>query len=247
MENAIPEGKHMSLELFKKALDFSDRLEILARKGGYKLILISGGECSENPELVPMIEEIIKRGLSPAILTNGMWLANKKLRQSILRPEWPELFVQVTNDPRFYPKKPPIVDDPRITYVDSLLHMIPLGRFKGQTHGEIPTRRGPSSFNLRSLTRHFSDVRTAIAYLRLKVMDRSLLTGHCTPSITHGGGVVAGESIACFQIGTVESKPEEITHNLRKMKCNQCGLVDGLSTEQKRSIWGAPHVHYFKP
>ncbi len=237
MEGSTRKGTHMSLETFDKALDFSDRVEVMARDIGYRQILLSGGECSEHPEIETMIEKVVARGLNPLLITNGMWLDDLEMRKKLLRPEWKTLLVQVTNDARFYPKRPacfgqPI--DPRVVYVDSLTMTMPLGRFAGKTHPDLRQRTAPSSFNIRSMTRTMGDVRKALLMIRMRAMQGK--DGNCYPSITDDGRVMAGETRNCFAVGTVDSSPEEITKNLIAMRCNACGLVTGLSQEYKRAI-----------
>jgi hypothetical protein len=165
------------------------------------------------------------------LLTNGLWLADEQRKTDILSRK---VFVQVTNDPRFYPKQPPRIEHPGVAYADALSVMIPLGRFKGQKHAEVRSLKAPACFNLRSATRSTGDVRNAVAILRTR--STSGIGGLCTPSITPDGTVVAGESRFCHKIGTVDSTPEEITQALTSMRCSQCGLLNSLSQEHKRAI-----------
>ena len=237
MEGSVPRAPHMTLEMFERALDLTFRLECLAHSFGYKLVLLSGGECTENPEIVRMIQRVYDVGLQPILITNGMWLNNPELRSELLG-RFPTLAVQVTNDPRFYPVAPPRVDDPRLIYVDSLSITVPMGRFTKQTHPDLPERNSPSSYNFRALTRATGDVRVAIATLRQRAV--SGLSGHCAPSITHEGHFVAGEVRFCHKLGTVDSTVEEITANaLRMGSCNKCTLENKLNPAQKQAI-GVP-------
>lgn len=241
MERSVPGGPHMTREVFLRALDCSDRVEVLARQIGYNAILLSGGECTEHPDILWFIEQVYARGLQPMLLSNGLWLADPELRAAILRPEWPSLLIQVTNDPRFYPKRPPIesCDDPRVVFIPSLSAMIPLGRYVGKT-SDVPTKKVPSSFNFRSLTRTHGDLRLAIAHLRMIAMTGR--GGNCAPSISYDGAFIAGETNACFKVGTVDSSPEELTQGVLAMQCNRCHLEDGLTQEQKRAI-GASRLY----
>jgi hypothetical protein len=235
MEGSTKAEPHMSLETFDKALDFSERIEGLAWRAGYRLILMSGGECTENPHFLEMLDRVEKRGLVPAIITNGLWLNDPVLRGEILRPGR-LVRVQVTYDSRFYVTLPPRIEDDRVFYVDSLTHTIPVGRFKGKRHPDLPERQYPASFNLRSLTRSLSDVRQAILQIRLRAMVGSM-SGHCAPSISHDGAFVAGENRTCFQIGTVDSSPEEVTRAVLDMRsCDRCTLERNLSQEHRRAI-----------
>lgn len=237
MENSTVAGLHMTRDIFTKALELTARLEGLAWSQGIPpLILLSGGECTEHPDIVTYIEEVIRRKFFPVLITNGMWLDNPELRAAILRPEWKHLFIQVTNDSRFYPSKPKEIPiDPRIVFVPSLTKLLPLGRFKPkQATADLPIKDAPSSFNIRSLTRHFGDIRKALVVLRSRAVAGQ--SGHCTPSISSDGTIVAGESNACFAIGTVDSSAEDITKAITSMVCNRCGLVGNLTQEQRVAI-----------
>lgn len=238
MEKSVPgQGAHMSMETFDKAIDLTVELESLAVVSGYRPeLLLSGGECTDHPEFEKMVERAHEFGFFVRPLSHGMWLNDPERVKSYLRPEWVNLQWQITNDPRFYPKKNgPIPKDERVVFVPSLSVMLPLGRFDGKTHSVIPTRKGPSSFNFRSITHSTKDIRKSVSILRLR--SSAGLSGHCSPSITHEGDAVAGESRLCWKIGTVSSTWQELTENTLKMgSCNRCGLEEGLDQQHKRAI-----------
>ncbi len=238
VEDSTIKGEHMSFDVFQRALDQSARMEQLAWGMGLpQFILLSGGECTEHPEIVRFVEEVVRRGHTPLLITNGLWLDNAELRDALLRPEWSMMFVQVTNDSRFYPKPAPYYEDKRIAYVSTLTHLITLGRAgrKKNIDGKgLPMAKAPTSFNFRSATRSTGSITEAVAIMRGRAaMGKS---GHCSPSISSDGSIVAGESRFCFKIGTVDSTLEELTRATCEMRCNACGLVDNLNQEQKRAI-----------
>ena len=241
MESAVPSGEHMSMDLFMKALDFTERAECEVIKGGMPvMMMLSGGECTDNPNIVEMVQKIARRGWVVTVLTHGLWLDNKELRDRILRDDdWTRanILVQVTNDERYYPRKPPKFEHPRVVYVDKLLVLSTIGRAaspKFDPKGLDP-RRAPSSFNLRSITHSTRSIASAIQLLRVRGMiGRS---GFCTPSVSHDGTVVAGESRFCYPIGTVDSTNEELTQAILNMgSCNRCSQESNLKPEHKRAI-----------
>lgn len=238
MEDSTPAGEHMTRETFLAALKLTERLEKLAwSRGVPKILLISGGEATEHPDVEWFLETARAAGYLRILITNGMWLDDPELRAKILRPDWTDLMVQVTNDPRFYPKAPKNVpaDDPRITFVPSLTVLVTLGRLKrSRLPAAPPVRKGPTSFNLRSLTRSFGDVREALFMLRARAAVG--MSGHCSPSISSDGTIVAGETSNCFGVGDVHSTAEDVTRALVAMQCNKCGLVDNLTQDQKLAI-----------
>lgn len=234
MEDSTVAGKHMTRETFLKALQLTAKVEAEAWGIGCPPnILLSGGEPTEHPDILTLIQDVFSSGFIPILISNGSWIANKELRENILRPEWDRLFIQVTNDKRFYPSQIEHVEDSRISYVDALTAMLPLGRYVGKK-SELPTKKAPSSFNLRSATRSLGDIRKAIAVMRSRAAVG--MSGHCSPSISSDGDMMAGETRNCFKIGNVDSTPEELTKALINMKCNKCGLESNLSMEHKRAI-----------
>lgn len=237
MEESTIKGGHMSEETFVQAMRFTLQAEALAYAAGYPpLLLFSGGECTEHPDILHFIELAMEWGFIPMLITNGMWLNNKQMRESILRPAWKrKIRIQVTNDPRYYPTAPTRVEDERITYIEAITTLLPLGRAARKKGAPlVPVRQAPSSFNFRSLARGLGSFEKAVAALRFRFLEGK--SGSCTPNITEVGDVLAGESRNCFKIGTIYSTHAELTENLLKMRCNECGLVDNLTQEQKRAI-----------
>jgi hypothetical protein len=241
MENSTVAGQHMTRETFLGALALTERLEGDAWRAGVpRRILVSGGEATEHPDVEWFLETLVSGGYDVILITNGMWLDDPVLRAKILKPEWSRLMVQVTNDPRFYPRQPASVpaDDPRVVYVPTLSVLIPLGRMKPARARSgkdgVPVRKGPSSFNLRSLTRSLGDVRAALTMLRARAALG--MAGNCSPSISQDGTIVAGETSNCFPVGDVHSTAEQVTRALVSMQCNRCGLVDDLPQEHKIAI-----------
>jgi len=238
MEGSLPgTGLHMTRETFIQMLKFVWEIEALAREAcGYNLLLFSGGECTEHPDIVKMISLAGQVGFQPFLITNGLWLADPVKKAEIL-DQFPRLMVQVTYDPRFYPEPaPPKIDDPRIFYENKIRGMMPLGRFKNKKHDEVPTLRAPGSFNFRSTSRNFQDVRMGIAMLRTRAVA-GMGNGHCSPSISYDGSFVAGETNYCWKLGTVQHSIAEINAAMREMRsCNRCGLEKNLTQPEKRAI-----------
>jgi len=235
-EDATPLGAHMTWETFEKTLDAVRRMECTMELFGLPIfMLLSGGECTEHPDIVRMVKACIACDFCVTIITNGMWLSNRELRAALLRPEWtrPRLNVQVTNDRRFYPQSPLQVIDDRVQYVTEIPQLIPIGRAARKQKTE---KKAPTSFNFRSLTRSFKSFEKAVLTLRMQAYSGRVY-GWCTPSIDVEGNVLAGETRFCHKIGTVDSSNEELTKAVLSMgTCNRCGLEDKLSPEHRRAI-----------
>ena len=232
MEDSTVAGAHMDAVTFAAALDFTERVERAAYQAGCpRLVLLSGGECTEHPDFSAMLDETLARDFQVLLITNGMWLADEALRGDILRPERKGLLVQVVNDPRFYPKAPPRWEDPRITYADHVPMLISLGRAarRRPKSNDPPARKYPASYNLRALVREGRSFVAAIQFLRA-------LGKECAPAVNDDGSVVAGETRSCWKIGSVRSADEELTEGVLRMgSCDRCGLERNLSQAQRRA------------
>jgi hypothetical protein len=216
MEESLPEGECMSMDMFEKTLAFIEKCY-----GGIQIIMLSGGEPTEHPKILKIIERL--KGWNVFLLSNGLFLSTS-LRDSILNSG---ISIQIYNDPRYYPIRVEPIVHPRVIYSDMINLLSPLGRAKGMKAG----RMSPLCFNLRSLVRYTRDFKEGLITLRL---SKKL----CSPSIDVNGNICAGESRFCHRIGTVESSFSDLANNLLSMRCNKCGLEDNLSTEHLGAIYG---------
>lgn len=218
MEDAGPDGTHMSEDTFRKTIDFILR-------NNFVFLLMSGGEPTEHPQFMDFVRMAQQVGTEIIVLSNGMFLHNGH------RDEYLSLGVkfQIINDPVYYPIRVEPMEHPNILVFDTkiMAPVSPLGRAK--KNGIVSGRMSPLCFNLRSVTRRLRDFRNAVQFLRL---DNKM----CTPSVTTEGDVVAGESRFCSKIGTVESSNLELTNRIAELKCSKCGLVNNLSPEYKAAI-----------
>lgn len=244
MEDSTGRGTHMAEQTFRDTLRFVWKMEELARQHcGYNSILLSGGEPTDNPNCAKFIEMAFDKGFKTVwLITHGLWMDDPARREQLLQPEWlakpDRLRIQVTNDKVWYPKRPKTyIDHPNFGYrIDNMPTVLPLGRQVGKP---IPEEKrimnAPGSFNVRSMTRSYGDIRLAIAKQRERA--QSSLSGYCTPSVTHEGYFVAGESRNCHQVGTIWDTPEEITQKIVTMgSCNRCGLENALAPEHRAAI-----------
>lgn len=221
MVDARPDGAHMTEDVFRAALEFC-KIDVAP------VLMLSGGEPSEHPELIRFLDMAATAGFKCAFLTNGMYLFEKpELARAIAERVFA---VQVTNDVRYYPKRLPGPLPDGMT-CDTLRVLSPFGRARRAiARGKLKcTQHAPPCFNLRSATRHFGSVELALAALRTRGRM-------CIPSINVDGIVVAGEAPSCAPLGTVGTSAQGITRALLSLRCGKCGLVEGLSAEHKRAI-----------
>lgn len=186
-------------------------------------ILVTGGEPLEHPNFFSYMEKLIELfGKNRVIITsNGMFLSNETLTKKVLALG---VFVQVTNDSRYYPKTINQTKKHKLLlYTTKIQCIYPTGRAK--TNNIKPYgRNSPYCFNLRSIAIH-----NAVSFKNaVKLLEKA--NKFCTPSIDIFGNVIAGESSSCYKIGTINDSDEQLLKNLKYMKCNRCGMEDNLST-----------------
>lgn len=219
MINAGPDGQHMELSVYEQVLKF-------IKSTDYSFIMISGGEPFEHPSVIEFIKLAQKQRIKILIASNGTFVGNKELRNEIINMD---VSIQITNDPRYYPKRITIWDHKNFHYINAIQGVSPFHRAI-KNNIEI-TRMSPLCFNLRSFCRNPSikDFKKAIQALRLQHKM-------CTPSINIDGSIAAGESNACTTFGTVYDNNMTLTNNLNDLKCGNCGLYENLGPEYLNAI-----------
>lgn len=222
MIESTPDGRHMDPDTYKESLEFTAKYD-------HTLVFLSGGEPTDHPHFMDFLhlaKWYMNKGkvLYVLVASNGMFLENESYTKDILKVGVP---FQITNDPRFYPKRIKKVEHKLLTYEDTIRLLTPMGR---ATTNKLQTaRQSPLCFNLRSVCRHYSSLKEALTHLRGAGKM-------CSPSINISGRIVAGESRNCFMIGTVRSSEEVILNNINNMQCGKCGLQENLTGVHK-TLW----------
>jgi hypothetical protein len=222
IDGSGPDGDHMTMDVFERALEFIGR-------SGVRVLLVSGGEPFEHPQVFEMAERLreiaLERVLFPAFASNGHFALDE---EKLERVRATGIGVQVTCDPRFYQRillRERFQGD-QFTYEDRLRVIFPCRRT--QENNIVTTKNYPNCFNIRSVTRQMG-FRQGAFLLELKGRV-------CTPSINIDGTIVAGEADTCHPIGTVDSDLKEVEENLKIMRCDQCGLNVNLSRKYLEAI-----------
>lgn len=229
IDSASPDGEHMSMGMFKRALNF-------AKDAGSLGIILSGGEPFEHPQLENMVKLANKATVVTIVASNGLFTLDPEKLEIAKRLE---AFIQVTNDERYYPKridesklKPMMVGKPRERRGVSLEKNVRImdGCKRSKAAGYNPTRFSPFCFNLRSITRRIG-FPAAVSMLEYSGK-------FCSPSINVDGTIVAGEADTCLPIGDIQNNQQirVVEKSLKKMKCNRCGLLNNLDEEQANAI-----------
>ena len=171
--NATPDGEHMTLATFKNAITFAMEVDLLAP------LLISGGEPTEHPQFLEFVDLALRHNVKVLIFSNGTFLEDKDYTDKILVRE---IEVQITNDERFYPRRVPIIEHPKLMYEHKLRVLTPLGRgaVLAEKAQELPVSRAPGCFNLRSMARSMKSLSstlplTILSCLRTRVSAKARL------------------------------------------------------------------------
>ncbi len=224
--------KHMTMDMFKKAVDFNFKYD--------RTITITGGEPTENPLFWEMMEVLADKMASnhiASIVTNGMNFSNDDIDKVIaLRNKCKgKILYQVSSIRPYYP----IHIDERLDIfklddffiAKKLEKLEPRGR-AAQHKNWIFNAKAPQCFNFRSFIRSTHDFRTTIISLRA-------FHSFCTPQIAYDGGIKCGESTLCPSVAHIDEDINVITNKLACFTCScpDCHmLLDKLDIKYRKAI-----------
>lgn len=241
-----PDGGHMTKEVFSDALDFIFKTNEIVH------IVITGGEPTEHPQFVELLELLFGRSLKHykpipslvTITTNGFWCLEhpdeaRRIAHGIpsmaIQVEW-----QVSADKRYYPKRldvdNPLFKEDGFTLCDDCVTRIyPQGR---AVDNNIPFQaKAPKCFNLRSIVKSVSSDSSIIqSPLSYAVMGLLMRGYSCTPSIGINGEIKLGESKLCPTCASIYDDIPVIEDKIRKFHCHNCEHL--LSEEMIKYING---------
>jgi Radical SAM superfamily len=211
-------GDHMPDRIYEPALE-------LAQASMSPVVLLSGGEPTEHPDFFRYLRQMRESVLLPVITSNGMFTQRPGVAEQLAELG---VFVQVTNDPRYYPQRlePELFDHEGWHYEDTIPMIFPCRRTR--LNGIEATRMYPGCVNLRAAVRRFG--------LQPALVQLSAAGKQCAPSINVDGSIRAGEADTCHRIGQVGDSLASIEHELATMKCDICGLRDNLKPEHLAAI-----------
>lgn len=218
--DATRNGLHMNSEVVEASIKFMGKVRP-------RLILVTGGEPFDHPQIFDIIQKLKDTTFSGQIIvitSNGIPLQDKDMYDKALATG---VSIQVVNDPKYYPHRVvlPGPEIPVIDYVGAPIY--PAGR--ALTNGLNCTAKAPSCFNLRSISRHVTDFRNLISALEEK-------NRFCTPVIDYDGSIKLGEHNLCPAVSTIYEEPNEVLKRIVNFKCNRCKLFDGLSKVYKDAV-----------
>ena len=220
-EESNRHGKHMTGKVFQDTIKFINRLEYQP-----KSLLISGGEPTDHPLFFQMMMQLKEKYKGHMMITsNGMFLEDKELTKQILELD---IYVQITNDVRYYPKRIKRVEHKNFIYVDKLMMLAPFGR--ALSNNLKCDRISPYCFNARSVHSQVENFSSMLGIMELQ------LHKFCEPMIDVSGSIALGEMGLCYKIGNIYDDEKTLSENIKNMKCNKCKLYDNMSVIHKNVV-----------
>lgn len=227
LNNATPCGNSMSEETFVDVLDFIRTNEIDSH------ILITGGEPTEHPNFVGMMQRLgvyldtyyNERPVTITIATNGLWIQENPeefLDLSRMLSRKCLIHFQVSTDPRYYPTKimthKRIFRHPNISITESIDSIYPMGRARDNRISW--NRKSPHCFNVRAIAKQIPN--PTIREICNILLEHGKI---CTPHIRYNGDIALGESDLCPTVSTIYNSDSEIVNSILDCKCMNCKEV----------------------
>lgn len=237
MDDAKPCDKHMPMSVFEKAIDAFNRF------GGIEC-LITGGEPTDNPEWLKMVEYALEHAHGSTgtdfahvtLTTNGMNIAKNRDYQTylllLMQRYSGKLSVQVTHVDKYYPIdvdfSSTFFQCKHVVVCNNIEAIYPMGRARDNN---IPwSAKSSKCFNIRSATRTLRDLSKATFML-------VMLNKFCTPQISISGHIKLGESTLCPVCSSIYKSDAEIVEDICNFHCHHCDMINRrLSPEQLRAI-----------
>lgn len=215
-----PDGSHITDEMLAKCINFAKRIQT-------KIILVSGGEPTEHPRLIPILLQLQQElpGVVLSLISNGVFAEDMTYANDILELGIP---IQVTNDDRYYPRKVPIIDHPNIMYTDRLICLYPQGRAENEQAVGIGS---PKCFNIRSIACN-QMVSSFSQVIRLMEQHQK----YCQPFIDIDGTLHLGDSRLCPAVGSISDETESLFSSIRSYRCTACVLGRNLAPALRAHI-----------
>ena len=225
MEDATPDGRHMTEETFSKVLELVEEAQPL-------VVNVSGGEPTENPLWEFFVKELLKTSgvMIVSLVTNGAWIEDKKTRlavASLKRFHKDRFFIQVYSNPAYYQDHEWTVDHEAqfrsigcIADFDSPIEsMQDLGRARANCVAEtMESKHVPSCINSHLLA---VQSRSLQHFLSMAAQTGKV----CRPTIDVDGGIHMSESRLCPSVAHVSDGAEEIFSKMRDSRpCKGCRL-----------------------
>lgn len=228
MNNALPDGKDMSIDVFKKSLEF------MRDNGLGAHIIITGGEPTEHNNFNEIMTTLFdfqrefKCFTFVTITTNGEMILkdSKRFLGYVMGAKECDILLtfQVSADVRYYPRriethKRIFREDGFVLCDDCVEQIYPQGR--ALENGYKWVAKASKCFNVRALSKQINNC-------KLSDIERTLAAGFkfCTPHIKVDGGIGLGESDLCPSCASIFDNSDEIIEKIRNFKCSKCDHIN---------------------
>jgi len=209
LHDCKPEGMDMTMDIL------NDSIRFIKRIGAFS-VQVSGGEPTEHPQFLEIMNDLMNEFGRKRIMvsSNGDFFKDAKYAYRIKKFN---VHVQITNDPRYYPRQIENLDKSWVYFEEDIITLTSQGR----AINEKPIGKTViSCFNIRSIgcslnTQKFSQI--------VRMMESN--NKFCSPLVAPDGGIHLGESILCTSIGNINDTDETLINNLKNLKCRNCGMV----------------------
>ena len=239
LSDCKPDGAHMSMDTLKNVMDFIINNDLCRSIG------VTGGEPTEHPEFIHVINYIIDRCKETGnihaitITTNGFWVIDHQEEAiEIVNKSTENVVVtwQVSTDSRYYTKK---LDTTKRIFrekgfflcTDCVLKLDMMGRAKENNLDDGTHKKCSSCYNLRAVARQMYERGTRS--LGDIIQSLELIGRFCTPAIRIDGGISFGESDLCPKSSSIYKSHDEVLQDLLECSCKMCGQNDHLSLMYK--------------
>ena len=236
MSDCNKSGEEMSLKILNDVCDFIQNRKIDTIR---PLILgISGGEIFEHSQIIECLDVIFgrfasKENIAFMLASNGRVLSEtpeylEYMRNAKSKYGKNKIFLQITDDNRFYPSELTKKQKYRLEKIDAFIENVPSnkadkkrclypqGRALLNFDESYWNTRAPKCVNCRLIAHQgINTFRGLVQTMTTRVMN-------CTPVISPNGEIKLGESKLCPSIATIYNSDEEIFDNIRNCRCSNC-------------------------
>lgn len=226
LDDATPDGGLMESRTAQAAVAF-------AKSSGAPLIIISGGEPSEHPELLDICRLVSDSGVCFSLCTNGMWLGDQTLEYRMERiarltgycgaqvytnEKWYRLHVETVNKYN--------LQSDRWRNLGFLLDtadirgMLDIGRARDNPQALDEARKSPYHNSCLAACVTLAQTATPADFFRLMLAQKRF----CTPMVDWRGDVHMSESWLCPSCGNVNTDTHAaLWESMRRFRpCGGC-------------------------
>ena len=237
MQEAGPEGRHMTDDTFDKVMQFSSDAQPL-------VVSITGGEPTEHPSWVDYTRQLLglKSVKVACIITNGAWIEDTKQRITmarLIREQKGRLKVQVYSNPLYY-------QDHEWTVAHELQYRS-IGCTPDFTSPILNMQDlGRARLNCKDITAESDHVPSCINSHLLAIQATSmhhflhmsaLAAKFCRPLIDTDGGIHMSESWLCPTVAHVGDGTGEAFRKMRQSRpCKSCQLYKNFEQQHPKEM-----------